>query len=165
VAVVENAKRVLISFGVAGFIILVVVGLVILSMALLLPFGAFFHISAEALGFPYIELLNIIPICLWWKLVRKWLKLVRKWIRNRNTAIYLWGKRPLPQPTPLPSEQSEVKHKKLIIHCPQCGRSLKGATKDMIGDTGVCPKCKAEFMIEGNNSASKQASEVDKTLS
>ena len=36
----------------------------------------------------------------------------------------------------------------LLIHCPQCGRSLKGATKDMIGDTGVCPKCKAEFTIE-----------------
>jgi hypothetical protein len=54
---------------------------------------------------------------------------------------------------------------RLTIHCPQCGRSLKGATKDMIGDIGVCPKCKAEFMIEENNSASKQASEVDKTLS
>ena len=135
VAVMENAKRVLISFGVAG--------LVILSIALILPFGAFFHICAEAFGFPFIELLNIIPICLWWKLVRKW-------IRNRNTAIYLWGTRPLLQTISSPSEQSEDKHKKLVIHCPQCGRSLKGATKDMIGDTGVCPKCKAEFTIEGN---------------
>ena len=37
---------------------------------------------------------------------------------------------------------------KLIINCPQCGRSLKGATQEMIGDTRVCPKCKAEFVIE-----------------
>ena len=39
---------------------------------------------------------------------------------------------------------------RLVIHCPQCGRSLKGATKDMIGDIGVCTKCKAEFTIEGS---------------
>lgn len=38
--------------------------------------------------------------------------------------------------------------KKLKISCPQCGHSLKGATEDMIGDTGVCLKCKAEFVIE-----------------
>ena len=37
---------------------------------------------------------------------------------------------------------------KIKVNCPQCGRSLKGATKDMIGDIGVCPKCKAEFAIE-----------------
>ncbi len=37
---------------------------------------------------------------------------------------------------------------KLIINCPQCGHSLKGATQEMIGDKGVCPKCKAEFVIE-----------------
>ena len=43
----------------------------------------------------------------------------------------------------------------LVIHCPQCGRSLKGATKDMIGGIGVCPKCKAEFTIKANNSVSK----------
>ena len=29
-----------------------------------------------------------------------------------------------------------------------CGRSLKGATQAMIGDTGVCPKCRTEFVIE-----------------
>ena len=46
---------------------------------------------------------------------------------------------------------------RLVIHCPQCGRSLKGATKDMIGDTGICTKCKAEFTIEGNNSVSKDS--------
>jgi hypothetical protein len=43
----------------------------------------------------------------------------------------------------------------LVIHCPQCVRSLKGAAKDMIGDAGACPKCKAEFTIEGNNSVSR----------
>ena len=53
---------------------------------------------------------------------------------------------------------------RLVVHCPECGRSLKGATKDMIGDTGVCPKCKAEFTIEGNNSVSKNASAVDNAL-
>jgi len=37
---------------------------------------------------------------------------------------------------------------KLKIKCPGCGRSLKGATQAMIGDVGVCPKCKAEFVIE-----------------
>lgn len=37
----------------------------------------------------------------------------------------------------------------LHIDCPQCGRSLKGATGEMIGDTGVCPKCKAEFILRG----------------
>jgi len=42
-------------------------------------------------------------------------------------------------------EKSE-KHK-LRISCPKCGRSLRGATSDMTGDTGVCPKCKAEFTI------------------
>ena len=43
---------------------------------------------------------------------------------------------------------------KIKINCPQCGRSLKGATQDMIRDIGVCPNCKSEFTIEqkGNNS-------------
>ncbi|MFC1636346.1 hypothetical protein ACFL5Z_16065 [Planctomycetota bacterium] len=36
------------------------------------------------------------------------------------------------------------------VNCPQCGRSLRGATREMIGDTGVCPKCKAEFLIKQN---------------
>ncbi|MCK4752940.1 MAG: hypothetical protein KAS75_05795 [Planctomycetes bacterium] len=38
--------------------------------------------------------------------------------------------------------------KKLHVNCPECGRPLKGATREMIGDTGVCPKCRAEFIIE-----------------
>ena len=38
--------------------------------------------------------------------------------------------------------------KKIWVDCPQCGRLLKGATRGMIGDTGVCPKCKAEFVIK-----------------
>ena len=42
------------------------------------------------------------------------------------------------------------KKPKLIISCPKCGRLLKGATQEMIGDTGVCPKCKSEFVIEQN---------------
>ena len=33
------------------------------------------------------------------------------------------------------------------IACPQCGMELYGATEEMIGDIGVCKKCKAEFTI------------------
>lgn len=42
---------------------------------------------------------------------------------------------------------TDEKSSKLKFHCPNCGRSLYGATKEMIGDTGVCPKCKTEFVI------------------
>lgn len=42
------------------------------------------------------------------------------------------------------------KKPKLVINCPKCDRLLKGATREMIGDTGVCPKCKSEFVIEQN---------------
>ena len=45
-------------------------------------------------------------------------------------------------------EDLEKKSVKLKVNCPRCGRSLRGATQEMIGDTGVCPKCKAEFGIE-----------------
>lgn len=52
--------------------------------------------------------------------------------------------------------QSNLQYKllKIKVNCPQCGRQLYGATQDMIGDIGVCPKCKSEFTIEqkGNNS-------------
>jgi len=37
---------------------------------------------------------------------------------------------------------------KLNIKCPGCGRSVKGITQAMIGDTGACPKCRTEFVIE-----------------
>jgi len=42
----------------------------------------------------------------------------------------------------------EAKGGKLKLVCPQCGRPLYGATQEMTGDTGICPKCKAEFVIE-----------------
>ncbi len=45
---------------------------------------------------------------------------------------------------------------KIKINCPQCGRSLKVATQDMIGDIGVCPKCKSEFTIEQKGKNSKE---------
>jgi len=41
----------------------------------------------------------------------------------------------------------DTSRENLHIDCPQCGRLLKGATREMIGDTGVCPKCKAEFTL------------------
>lgn len=37
---------------------------------------------------------------------------------------------------------------KIKIICPNCGAFLKGTTREMIGDIGVCRKCKAEFTIE-----------------
>jgi len=37
--------------------------------------------------------------------------------------------------------------KQLIVNCPRCGHLLKGATQEMIGDTAVCPKCEAKFVI------------------
>lgn len=37
---------------------------------------------------------------------------------------------------------------KIKIICPNCGVFLKGTTREMIGDIGVCTKCKAEFTIE-----------------
>ena len=36
----------------------------------------------------------------------------------------------------------------LKAECPKCHRKLKGATQDMVGEIGVCPKCKAEFEIK-----------------
>jgi len=41
-----------------------------------------------------------------------------------------------------------VSQKKISINCPRCGCSLKGVTQEMIGDTGICTKCKEEFIIE-----------------
>ena len=45
-------------------------------------------------------------------------------------------------------EDSTSKNSKMKVSCPQCGRSLKGATREMVGDRGVCPKCKNEFEIK-----------------
>ncbi len=49
----------------------------------------------------------------------------------------------------------EQKSRKLKLACPQCGRSLKGVTEAMIGDIGVCPKCKAEFTIKQKDKKTK----------
>lgn len=54
------------------------------------------------------------------------------------------------------NNSSEPKSSKLSVNCPQCGRALKGAKRDMIGDIGVCPKCKAEFTIEQKGENSKE---------
>lgn len=34
------------------------------------------------------------------------------------------------------------------VNCPSCGRRLRGATTDMLGDVGVCPHCRTEFTIQ-----------------
>jgi hypothetical protein len=44
--------------------------------------------------------------------------------------------------TPGPTRQH-----KITVACPQCGANLRGVTADMIGDIGVCAKCKQEFLI------------------
>lgn len=44
--------------------------------------------------------------------------------------------------------RKERENKKIKVICPFCGRSLKGATEEMIGDIGICPKCRGEFKIE-----------------
>jgi predicted Zn-ribbon and HTH transcriptional regulator len=45
-------------------------------------------------------------------------------------------------------ENTYTETEKLPIICPHCQRKLFGATRAMVGDTGICPKCKAEFIIE-----------------
>ena len=37
---------------------------------------------------------------------------------------------------------------KLKMRCPNCNTRLKGAKSNMIGEIGVCQKCKAEFQIQ-----------------
>jgi len=37
---------------------------------------------------------------------------------------------------------------RLKVVCPHCGANLHGATDEMIGDVGVCRKCRQEFTIE-----------------
>lgn len=34
----------------------------------------------------------------------------------------------------------------LCFNCPHCGRSIRG-NRSMIGDIGICPKCRNEFTI------------------
>jgi len=49
-----------------------------------------------------------------------------------------------------------IKHKtKLKVTCPVCGRSLRGATQAMIGDTAVCPKCRTEFVLESTETGDR----------
>lgn len=38
--------------------------------------------------------------------------------------------------------------RKLKFNCPKCGKRLKGATSEMVGEIGVCSHCKTEFEIE-----------------
>jgi len=40
------------------------------------------------------------------------------------------------------------KENKLGINCPNCGHRLYGVTESMIGQIGMCKKCKAEFTID-----------------
>jgi hypothetical protein len=43
---------------------------------------------------------------------------------------------------------AQMEVKVLKIKCPNCNRPLKGVTTKMVGDTGVCNKCKTEFTIQ-----------------
>ena len=42
------------------------------------------------------------------------------------------------------------KVRKLGLRCPNCNKKLKGATSEMVGDIGVCPRCGTEFEIKEN---------------
>jgi len=42
---------------------------------------------------------------------------------------------------------AEEKQNRLKVVCPSCSRVLRGATREMVGDIGVCPKCRTEFTI------------------
>ena len=39
------------------------------------------------------------------------------------------------------------RNSKIKINCPECGRALRGVTNEMLGEIGVCSKCKTEFII------------------
>jgi hypothetical protein len=43
---------------------------------------------------------------------------------------------------------AQGKPETLKIKCPGCNRTLKGVTTKMVGDIGVCNKCKTEFTIQ-----------------
>jgi hypothetical protein len=42
----------------------------------------------------------------------------------------------------------KTNNKEIYMCCPKCKRNLDGVTENMIGDTGVCPKCKTEFELK-----------------
>jgi len=65
-------------------------------------------------------------------------------IKNRNQEMVIINKNLLGKTV----ENTYTKTEKIPIICPQCHKRLFGATKDMVGETGICPKCKAEFIIE-----------------
>jgi transcription elongation factor Elf1 len=43
---------------------------------------------------------------------------------------------------------SQLRSTKITVSCPECGRNLYGARRSMIGDTGSCRNCNAEFEIK-----------------
>ena len=45
--------------------------------------------------------------------------------------------------------------KAVSIKCPQCGKKLYRSTEEMIGEVGVCKKCKAEFTIRQEDTEPK----------
>lgn len=63
------------------------------------------------------------------------------------SIVAIWKQQKLTDENEL-EKNCKAKSEIVSINCPKCGRSLKGATQEMIGDTGICPKCKAEFIIE-----------------
>jgi predicted Zn-ribbon and HTH transcriptional regulator len=65
-------------------------------------------------------------------------------IKNSNREMVIINKNLLNKTV----ENTDTKTEKLHIVCPQCHKRLFGATRAMVGETGICPKCKAEFIIE-----------------
>ncbi len=48
---------------------------------------------------------------------------------------------------PASPDEEGTARRKLRFACPKCSTNLRGATADMIGDIGVCAKCRHEFTI------------------
>ncbi len=70
-----------------------------------------------------------------WSIVSLLIGAVAVWFHQRETKQQY-------------EDASKPASKKLQIRCPNCNRKLKGATENMAGDIGVCPKCKTEFEIK-----------------
>ncbi len=49
----------------------------------------------------------------------------------------------------------QSKPHRIAVTCPNCGKRLKGATTAMIGETGICPKCKTEFELSEDKKGSR----------
>jgi len=74
-----------------------------------------------------------------------------------SAALFPWEGDATGRNGPDHEGKAPVRPRRLKLVCPNCGRPLKGATTDMIGDLGVCPRCHAEFEIPSESMAKASA--------